>query len=264
MFKPSTSGECSNVNSDWTGAPCGESRASNPTGERNPSHCNSLVADKSGERLNRSFSLGLAAGGAILCILASIRFADEPAARLSYQAFGRPELLERFLGGPHFFGPLAALVILAFAARRLLGRPFSYADGVLVLCVISESITAMLLFPLKHFFGRTWPLYGHPSLLVDGVDGFNFFRSGPGYEAFPSGHTAAVCAIGGVLWAAYPKLRPLWGAIIAAAAIPLVLGDFHFVSDVLAGGLLGVLVSGLCILTFERYRPWIRPLENRR
>jgi membrane-associated phospholipid phosphatase len=150
-------------------------------------------------------------GGAILCILASIRFADEPAARLSYKEFGRSEFPARFLDGPHFFGPLATLVILAFAARRLLGRPLSHVDGVLALCVISEAITAMLLFPLKHLFGRTWPLYGRPSLLIDGVDGFNFFRSGSNYEAFPSGHTAAVCAIVGVLWAAYPKLRPLWG-----------------------------------------------------
>jgi membrane-associated phospholipid phosphatase len=222
------------------------------------------MAEKRDLGRNRTRFWGLAVSAAILGVLTSIRFVDEPAARLSYKAFGRSDFLGKFLDGPHFFGPLATLVILAFAARRLLNRRFSYADGVLALCVISEALTAILLFPLKQLFGRTWPLYGRPSLLVDGVDSFNFLRSGSNYEAFPSGHTAAVCAIAGVLWAAYPKLRPLWGAIVAAVVVPLILGDFHFLSDVLAGGLLGALVSGVCVSAFQRFTPWIRAIENRR
>jgi membrane-associated phospholipid phosphatase len=199
-----------------------------------------------------------------LGLLASIRFVDEPVARLSYAAFGQFQFFRRFVDAPHLFGPLASLVVVAFLARRLLGRPFSDADAALVLCAVSEAVTAALLFPLKHLFGRTWPLYGRPNLLVDGVSGFNFFRSGSNYAAFPSGHMAAVSAIAGVLWVAYPKLRPLWAAIVAAAAIPLVTGDFHFVSDVLAGGLLGASASALCVLSFGRGTLRISGSENRR
>ena len=38
------------------------------------------------------------------------------------------------------------------------------------------------------FFGP-WKkvAHGHPSFLIDGVYGFNFFTSGPQFEAFPSG-----------------------------------------------------------------------------
>lgn len=37
-----------------------------------------------------------------------------------------------------------------------------------------------------------------------------------------------------------------------AAAVPLILGDFHFVSDVIVGALLGASVSALCFKTFYR------------
>ena len=77
-------------------------------------------------------------------------------------------------------------------------------------------------------------------------------RSGSDYHAFPSGHTAAVCAVAGVFWAAYPSFRPLCVGIVVAAAVPLILSDFHFVSDVIAGGLLGASVSALCFKTFNR------------
>jgi len=52
---------------------------------------------------------------------------------------------------------------------------------------------------LKVVFGRTWPetwTRNNPSLIRDGVFGFNPFTTGSGYESFPSGHTAAIWEIG--------------------------------------------------------------------
>ena len=96
---------------------------------------------------------------------------------------------------------------------------------------------------MKFAFGRTWPLHGHPSLLIDGAYGFNFFTANPQFAAFPSGHTASVSAIAGVLWAIYPRFRLVYAAGVTAIAIALVVSDFHFLSDVLAGGFLGVSVA---------------------
>ena len=56
-------------------------------------------------------------------------------------------------------------------------------------------------------FGRTWPetwTHNNPSLIHDGAYGFNWFHGGPGYELFPSGHMAAICAVISVLWN-FPK-----------------------------------------------------------
>ena len=73
----------------------------------------------------------------------------------------------------------------------------------------------------QDLFGRTWPATwtnNNPSLLRDRVYGFNCFHSGHGYSSFPSGQTAAVLAVGIVLTGA----------------------NFHFLSDVIAGGFVGI------------------------
>jgi membrane-associated phospholipid phosphatase len=89
--------------------------------------------------------------------------------------------------------------------------------------------------------------------LLDGSYGFTFLRSGPAFDAFPSGHTAAVCALAAVLWTTYPRFSLLYAAGAISMAIALVAGDFHFFSDVLGGGFLGVSValSILVALGFE-------------
>jgi membrane-associated phospholipid phosphatase len=135
------------------------------------------------------------------------------------------------------------LVAAIFVLRRFALYPLSYPDAVLVLCEASLLITKLALAPLKLAFGRTWPLYVHPSFLADGVYGFNFFSDGLQYESFPSGHIASVCALVVVLWTTYPRFRPLYAAIVVGMACALVLGNYHFLSDVIAGGFLGGVVA---------------------
>ena len=57
--------------------------------------------------------------------------------------------------------------------------PLEYADAVIALCESSLLATKLLLLPSKFAFGRTWPLYGHPSYLTDGSYGFNFSQLAP-------------------------------------------------------------------------------------
>ena len=188
-----------------------------------------------------------------LAIMISAEFLDQPIARLSYRFFGHLMVVAEFSATPSFFGPLQIIVLSVFLIRRIVLYPIAYADAVIALCETSLLITKLLLFPCKFLFGRTWPLYGHPSYLIDGSYGFNFFRSGPAFDAFPSGHTAAVCALAAVLWTTYPRFRLLYVAGAISMAIALVAGDFHFLSDVLGGGFLGVSVALLILaaLGFE-------------
>jgi membrane-associated phospholipid phosphatase len=97
---------------------------------------------------------------------------------------------------------------------------------------------------LKEAFGRTWPetwSHGNPSLIHDGIYGFSPFHGGEGWSSFPSGHTAAIAAVAGVLWWRLPDLRWLWGLLVGLTAFGLVAGNIHFLGDVMAGGLLGFL-----------------------
>ena len=191
-----------------------------------------------------------------LAIVISAEFLDRPIARLCYRVFGHLMVARQFAGTPSFFGPLEIVVLSVFLFRRIVLYPLTYADAVIALCETSLIMTKLLLAPSKFVFGRTWPLYADPSYLIDGSYGFNFFRSGPAFEAFPSGHTAAVCALAAVLWMTYPRFRLLYAAGATTVAIALIAGDFHFLSDVLGGGFLGVSVALLILvaLGFEEKR----------
>jgi hypothetical protein len=63
-----------------------------------------------------------------------------------------------------------------------------------------------------------------------------------------------------VLWVAYPKLRPLWALMVLAVVIGLIGADYHFVSDIVAGGFLGASTGWLAVMLWdEGALPRMRP-----
>jgi membrane-associated phospholipid phosphatase len=192
-------------------------------------------------RLRTIATWGVAAVTTAIFTIVSAYFLDRPITFLSYLAFGHLPIVRQFVGTPSFFGPVEVFLLLIFLIRRVGLYPLRRPDAVVAICEASLLITNALVLPMKYMFGRTSPLYGHPSLLVDGAYGFNFFTAGQ--YAFPSGHMASICALACILWATYPKFKPLYLVGVSAVAIALVAGDFHFLSDVLAGGFLGITVA---------------------
>ena len=119
-------------------------------------------------------------------------------------------------------------------------------------------VSAALKNELKFVFGRTWPetwTNNNPSLIRDGVYSFNFFRSGRAYESFPSGHTAAVCSAMSVLWLCYRRWRALCALAVLLVVIGLIGSDFHFLSDVVAGGFVGASTGWLAVLMWQAGGP---------
>jgi membrane-associated phospholipid phosphatase len=115
---------------------------------------------------------------------------------------------------------------------------------------MSVLLTEIIKSQLKFVFGRTWPetfVQNNPSFIRDGVYGFNFFHGGPGYASFPSGHTAAICALSSVLWIMAPKGRPLYVLAVLAVVVGLLGADYHFLSDIIAGGFVGTSVGWMIV-----------------
>lgn len=95
---------------------------------------------------------------------------------------------------------------------------------------------------LKIVFGRAntrvW-------LQEPGLYGFHWFQMREGCEGFPSGHMLVIVTLLAAAWRLYPVSRPLClctGILLGAA---LVVTNYHFVSDVIAGAYLGVLVEAV-------------------
>lgn len=148
----------------------------------------------------------------------------------------------------------AAIIFALFGLRALVTMRWQKWQAVLLLCGVTLAVAETIKDKLKFAFGRTWPetwTNNNPSLISNGVYGFNPFHGGGGYASFPSGHTTAVCAVVTVLWLAYPKLRPLWAMVVAAVVVGLIGADYHFVSDIIAGGFLGCSTGWLAVTLWD-------------
>lgn len=88
-----------------------------------------------------------------------------------------------------------------------------------------------------------------PRALDSGVWGFHFLEFGYRFNSFPSGHAAIAAAVAASICLARPAAWPLAAALWLALAGGRVLTGSHFVSDVLAGGAVGIVV----MVFFERW-----------
>jgi membrane-associated phospholipid phosphatase len=67
------------------------------------------------------------------------------------------------------------------------------------------------------------------------------------------------CTVLTVLWICYPGYRLVYAAGMAAVGIGLVGANFHFLSDVIAGGFLGISAGWLGVTLWEIADRRVRP-----
>jgi len=92
---------------------------------------------------------------------------------------------------------------------------------------------------LKIVFGRARPL-----LWVSGdMSGFDFFRYGAKFASFPSGHTATSVAAAIVFSDLFPRGRFVFATFAILIAASRIILDAHYVSDVIAGAVVGWIVA---------------------
>ena len=199
--------------------------------------------------------------GVSAAVIVSVLWLDRPIALLAYGWFGHYRIVQHLGETTDFFGLLVVLGFAVLLARWMLARRFGMIDVVAKLCIVTLAVAAPLSSWLKFIFGRTWPAYGQPSFIFEGAYGFHPFHGGPDFGSFPSGHAAAVCAVAVILWTYLPMLRALCAVSVATISVVLLAGDFHFLSDVIAGAFVGTSLSALIVNMWEhRMRNGLMPL----
>jgi membrane-associated phospholipid phosphatase len=146
-------------------------------------------------------------------------------------------------------------VFFALGLWAVAAKPASKLYTVLSTCSVSMIVAEATKSQLKYIFGRTWPetfVNNNPSLISNNAYGFNFFHGGPGYASFPSGHMTTICAVASVLWIYYPKFRALYALVVIVVAIGLIGADYHFLSDIIAGSLLGTITGWFAVALQEQ------------
>ena len=183
---------------------------------------------------------------AVLATLAAWFFVDRPVATLAHDAWRRPAIGVdlTYLANPWL--PIAGAVLLGGGAAFLCGwRPGPRGRTALV-AAVAVLVARVVADEFKWAFGRPWPetwIDRNPSWIGTHTFGIFPFHGGRGYASFPSGHTIDMAAPATVLARLVPRLRPLAVALVVAVGTGLVVSDFHFVSDVLAGAYVGTVVG---------------------
>jgi membrane-associated phospholipid phosphatase len=145
------------------------------------------------------------------------------------------------IGDP--FVPAAIIGFLFFGFRILIGRSLSNWQAATFVSCSSILVAETIKDGLKYISGRSWPetwTHGNASFIRDGVYGFHLLHGGDAYQSFPSGHMGATCALLMVLWFWFPQFR--WLYLFAGLSVGggLVLGNYHFLGDVIAGAFVGI------------------------
>lgn len=191
----------------------------------------------------------------VLTILICIAFIDRPAATWSHEVLRQPVI---FVWMSRLVEPLTVITPLSLLLAGCAGltgwRPGARCR-LFLMCCLSTVIASLARTELKILFGRTWPetfTNNNPSWISNGVFGFSPFHGGAGWSSFPSGHTALIVGFLAVLWSRLPTLRPLYAVLILVEIVGLYGADYHFISDIIAGALVGVIAAAAAVVVTER------------
>jgi membrane-associated phospholipid phosphatase len=139
----------------------------------------------------------------------------------------------------------SALILTILLIRRAWG-PFLRWEKTLFVACVSLIVVDDFRVSLGDVFGRYWPetwTHDNPSLIGTGTYGFHPFQRGDDVGSFPSGHAARILAFGAVWLIAMPNTRLVVVVLCAPMLVSLVAMNYHFVSDVIAGSVLGSIVA---------------------
>jgi lipid A 4'-phosphatase len=187
----------------------------------------------------------LLAAAIVLAELVSIVWIDRPLADFLHDDGGALLPLFNGIGNFGLGYPWLVLTGLAFALLRWGGRferlrsrdaamrAVAYVPAFIFAAV---AVSGLIVDLLKIVVGRTRPKL----LFASGTYDFTWFGWRPDHWSFPSGHAATAAALATALWCLWP--RPLW---FYAAAATLVIASRvvtaqHYLSDVVAGAVIGV------------------------
>jgi membrane-associated phospholipid phosphatase len=187
-------------------------------------------------------------GAGLVAVLASILLLDRAVADWAH-GLHRPAWCLWLTWIADVPGPAAVLGLAGASIAWLAGwRPGSAGRLLLAVCIATLMADAAK-DVLKVAFGRPWPetwVNNNPSWIGTHSYGFWPFHGGAGWASFPSGHTTSIAAPCAAAWRQARKIRPLLALLPALVVIGLIGCDFHFLSDCIAGALLGT-ACGLAV-----------------
>ncbi len=185
---------------------------------------------------------------AVSLVLLGYWYLDIRLAELVSQKLGFNFLLSREISNiPDLLLLLVCIVTVAsWAARLYLARkPLESLDpSFFEYLGLAVPFSFLLKHFLKEFFGRAhtrdWLI--NPN---DYNSAFHWFQGGGELTGFPSGHMAVLATMMLGIGRFFPQLRLACAGLLFLIALSLILTEYHFFSDVVAGTYVGIIVDFL-------------------
>lgn len=174
----------------------------------------------------------------LVCSLAaavSFVYLDVPVARRVYGLLRYAEGLSTGLASAILVGVEASVALTLVVTRIVRGRLTPFRETTALACLASICVYAINESTLKPFFGVPDPA----RVFYGAGHAFHWLHGSPG-SSFPSGHMVLAGAFAGVFMRFYrASITPL-AALLIVGALLLIVGDWHFISDVIAGTFVGI------------------------
>lgn len=174
----------------------------------------------------------------LLCTLAtaaSFAWIDIPVAAHVFGRLTSAAALATGFASVFLLGAEAVVALSLIIIRIVRGHLSPFREATALACLTSICAYAVDDGALKAFFGVPFPW----QVLQGTEHAFRLF-SGYSNSSFPSGHMVIAGAFAGVFMRLYRiSILPLVALLLLAATL-LIVGDGHFVSDVIAGAFVGI------------------------
>ncbi|HEV8609384.1 MAG TPA: phosphatase PAP2 family protein [Thermoanaerobaculia bacterium] len=176
----------------------------------------------------------------LMVVLAAVSYAlwDRPVANWAFHLSrfwaNNARRLSGLGEGVYWLVIIAVISVTAFLRKK---HDVAVRAGKTAMAIAAAGLAANA---LKVVAGRA-----RPRALDDGVFGFHFFELGYRFNSFPSGHAAIAAAVAASICLARPAAWPAAAVLWLLLAGGRVVTGSHFVSDVLAGGAVGIAVMVL-------------------
>jgi membrane-associated phospholipid phosphatase len=138
----------------------------------------------------------------------------------------------------------ALLFLLGCGVWVLSGRQLGFWTRTPFLCSWAAMWATAADIVFKHIFGRAGP---DPGYIQNRVYEFRLLHGSPYWDSFPSGTAAISAAIASVLWIEMPRWRAISAVIVVLLCIAVVITNYHWVGDVIAGAFLGISVGWMTV-----------------
>jgi len=151
------------------------------------------------------------------------------------------EFIDPFMSFISHGATLAIVACLLYVTGKFTNKRLSESGKYLCIGFFMSGLAAQT---LKHLVGRARPRFMDEALFIGPT-----FKGG--YDSFPSGHATEVFCFAYVLSQYFPRQRILFFLYAIIVTLERIEDCSHFPSDVLAGGLLGIIAGKFLLNTFK-------------